>query len=92
MATEINAAELLVLKAAWKADEGTAVDEDYAMAKLYATEMLPASPTMPPVFGGGLMPDLPIERLWRDARVGASGRHLGDQRPHLPRPAAAARS
>src|SRR5262249_57391128 len=40
MATEINAAELLVLKAAWKADEGSAVDEDYAMAKLYATELL----------------------------------------------------
>ena len=71
MATEINAAELLVLKAAWKADEGTAVDEDYAMAKLYATEMLArVTDSALQIFGGmGLMPDLPIERLWRDARV-----------------------
>jgi acyl-CoA dehydrogenase len=71
MATEINAAELLVLKAAWKADEGTAVDEDYAMAKLYATEMLArVTDNALQIFGGmGLMPDLPIERLWRDARV-----------------------
>ena len=71
MATEINAAELLVLKAAWKADEGTAVDEDYAMAKLYATEMLArVTDHALQIFGGmGLMPDLPVERLWRDARV-----------------------
>jgi acyl-CoA dehydrogenase len=71
MATEINAAELLVLKAAWKADEGTAVDEDYAMAKLYATEMLGrVTDNALQIFGGmGLMPDLPLERLWRDARV-----------------------
>jgi acyl-CoA dehydrogenase len=71
MATEINAAELLALKAAWKADEGTAVDEDYAMAKLYATEMLArVTDNALQIFGGmGLMPDLPIERLWRDARV-----------------------
>jgi acyl-CoA dehydrogenase len=71
MATEINAAELLVLKAAWKADEGTAADEDYAMAKLYATEMLArVTDHALQIFGGmGLMPDLPIERLWRDARV-----------------------
>jgi acyl-CoA dehydrogenase len=71
MATEINAAELLVLKAAWKTDEGTAVDEDFAMAKLYATEMLArVTDNALQIFGGmGLMPDLPIERLWRDARV-----------------------
>jgi acyl-CoA dehydrogenase len=71
MATEINAAELLVLKAAWKADEGTAVDEDYAMAKLYATEMLGrVTDQAVQIFGGmGLMEELPIERFWRDARV-----------------------
>jgi acyl-CoA dehydrogenase len=71
MATEINAAELLVLKAAWKADQGTAVDEDFAMAKLYATEMLGRiTDQAVQVFGGmGLMQELPIERFWRDARV-----------------------
>jgi acyl-CoA dehydrogenase len=71
MATEINAAELLVLKAAWKADQGTAVDEDFAMAKLYATEMLGrVTDQAVQIFGGmGLMEELPIERFWRDARV-----------------------
>jgi acyl-CoA dehydrogenase len=71
MATEINAAELLVLKAAWKADQGTAVDEDFAMAKLYATEMLGrVTDQAVQIFGGmGLMQELPIERFWRDARV-----------------------
>jgi acyl-CoA dehydrogenase len=71
MATEINAAELLALKVAWKTDEGTAVDEDYAMAKLYATEMLArVTDHALQIYGGmGLMQDLPLERLWRDARV-----------------------
>jgi acyl-CoA dehydrogenase len=71
MATEINAAELLVLKAAWKADQSTATDEDFAMAKLYATEMLArVTDNAVQIYGGmGLMNELPIERLWRDARV-----------------------
>jgi len=71
MGTEINAAELLVLKAAWKADAGTVVDEDFAMAKLYATEMLArVTDHAVQIFGGmGLMSELPIERFWRDARV-----------------------
>jgi acyl-CoA dehydrogenase len=71
MATEIDAAELLVLKAAWKADQGTATDEDFAMAKLYATEMLArVTDNAVQIFGGmGLMAELPIERFWRDARV-----------------------
>jgi len=71
MATEIEAAELLVLKAAWQADQGTASDADYAMAKLYATETLArATDHAVQIFGGmGLMEELPIERLWRDARV-----------------------
>ena len=71
MATEIEAAELLVLKAAWKADQGTVADEDFAMAKLYATEMLArVTDHAVQIFGGmGLMSELPIERFWRDARV-----------------------
>jgi acyl-CoA dehydrogenase len=71
MATEIEAAELLVLKAAWKADQGTVTDADFAMAKLYATEMLArVTDHAVQIFGGmGLMSELPIERFWRDARV-----------------------
>ncbi len=40
MRMRLEAAELLTLKSAWKTDQGSATDSDYAMAKLYATEML----------------------------------------------------
>ena len=71
MATEIAAAELLVLMAAWKLDQGSAMDQDFAMAKLYATEMLArVTDQTLQIYGGmGLMEELPVERLWRDARV-----------------------
>jgi acyl-CoA dehydrogenase len=71
MATEIAAAELLMLHAAWKLDQGTAADQDFAMAKLFATETLArVSDHAVQIFGGmGLMEELPVERIWRDARV-----------------------
>jgi len=71
MATECAAAELLTLQAAWKADQGTMTDQDAAMAKLYATEMLSrVTDQAIQIYGGmGLMNLLPLERLWRDARV-----------------------
>jgi acyl-CoA dehydrogenase len=71
MATEIAAAELLALHAAWKLDQGSAADQDFAMAKLFATETLArVTDHAVQIFGGmGLMEELPIERLWRDARV-----------------------
>lgn len=71
MATEIAAAELLVLQTAWKLDQGSAQDQDFAMAKLYATETLArVTDHAVQIFGGmGLMEELPLERLWRDARV-----------------------
>jgi acyl-CoA dehydrogenase len=71
MATEIECADLITLKAAWKTVQGTAQDQDYAMAKLYATEMLArVTDQAVQVFGGmGLMEETGVERLWRDARV-----------------------
>ena len=47
------------------------MDQDFAMAKLYATEMLArVTDQTLQIYGGmGLMEELPIERLWRDARV-----------------------
>lgn len=72
LATELEAAELLTLRAAWKQDQpGGMSDRDAAMAKLYATETLARiTDQAVQVFGGmGLMAELPIERYWRDARV-----------------------
>lgn len=71
MKTRLQAAELLTLQAAFKTDAGTATDSDYAMAKLYTTEMLAfVSDEAIQIFGGmGLMSDFPLERIWRDARV-----------------------
>ncbi|MBX3581995.1 MAG: acyl-CoA dehydrogenase family protein [Rhizobiaceae bacterium] len=71
MATELKAAELMILEAAWKYDQGTVTDQDMAMAKLKATEMLAfVADEAIQIHGGmGLMDDLPLERIWRDARV-----------------------
>ncbi len=71
MATELQAAELLTLWAGWKADQGTVTDQDMAMAKLKATEVLAmiADEAIQIHGGMGLMEELPLERIWRDARV-----------------------
>jgi acyl-CoA dehydrogenase len=71
MATEIECANLIVLQTAWKTEQGTAQDQDYAMAKLFATEMLArVTDQTVQIFGGmGLMEETGVERLWRDARV-----------------------
>ncbi len=71
MAMELKAAELLTREAAWKFDQGTVTEADMAMAKLKATEMLAfVADEAIQIHGGmGLMDDLPLERIWRDARV-----------------------
>ncbi|HEX4649694.1 MAG TPA: acyl-CoA dehydrogenase family protein [Steroidobacteraceae bacterium] len=71
MAVELRAAELLTLEAAWKLEHGTAADSDMAIAKLKATEMLAmvADEALQIHGGMGLMTELPLERIWRDARI-----------------------
>ncbi len=71
MKTRLEAAELLTFRAAKKASQGLASETDYAMAKLYATEMLAfvADESIQILGGMGLMKDFPLERIWRDARV-----------------------
>lgn len=71
MAMELKAAELLTREAAWKYDQGTVTEADMAMAKLKASEVLAMiSDEAIQIHGGmGLMDDLPLERIWRDARV-----------------------
>jgi acyl-CoA dehydrogenase len=71
LAAELEAAELLTLRAAWLLDQGRATDADFAMAKLAASEMLGRlTDRAVQTFGGmGLMDSLPIARWWTDARV-----------------------
>lgn len=71
MYKEIKASELLCLECAWKHDQGTARDMDFAVAKLHATEMLAmVSDEAIQIFGGmGLASENKLERIWRDARV-----------------------
>jgi acyl-CoA dehydrogenase len=71
MAMELKAAELLTREAAWKYDKGTVTEADMSMAKLKATEVLAmiADEAIQIHGGMGLMDELPLERIWRDARV-----------------------
>jgi acyl-CoA dehydrogenase len=71
MALELRAAELVTLDTAWRHDQGTATDADFAMAKLKASEVLAmVADEAIQVHGGmGLMDELPLERIWRDARI-----------------------
>jgi acyl-CoA dehydrogenase len=71
MAVELRAAELLTLEAAWKLEQKTATDMDMAIAKLKATEMLAmvADEALQIHGGMGLMTEMPLERIWRDARI-----------------------
>ncbi|WP_341368610.1 acyl-CoA dehydrogenase family protein [Yoonia sp. BS5-3] len=71
MITEIDAADMLTLAAAWRLDQGLPANREIASAKLYASEMLArVTDATLQIYGGmGLMQDFPIERFWRDARV-----------------------
>jgi acyl-CoA dehydrogenase len=71
MVTEIDAADYLTLAAAWRLDQQLPADRQIAQAKLYASEMLArVADRALQIFGGmGLMNELPLERIWRDARV-----------------------
>lgn len=71
MAMELKAAELLTWEAGWKFDQGSVTEADMAMAKLKASEVLAmVADEAIQIHGGmGLMDELPLERIWRDARV-----------------------
>lgn len=71
MAMQLKASWLLTLETAWKTDQGSVTDQDLAMAKLHASEMLQmVADEAIQIHGGmGLMDELPLERLWRDARL-----------------------
>jgi acyl-CoA dehydrogenase len=68
---EINAARLMVLRAAWDIDQGKDARDWISMVKVEASETLGrVVDRAVQIFGGmGFCKDLPIERYYRDARV-----------------------
>lgn len=71
MATRIDAARVLVRRAAWRKDRGLPFKKEAAMAKLYASEMSSyVTNKAVQVHGGyGYISDYPVERMLRDAKL-----------------------
>jgi butyryl-CoA dehydrogenase/short/branched chain acyl-CoA dehydrogenase len=72
MATEIEAARLLVYNAARLKDSGADFVKQAAMAKLFASEVAERTASLAvEVFGGaGFVKDYPVEKFYRDAKIG----------------------
>lgn len=71
MKAEIDAAELMILQAAWLHDQGKDVTVEASIAKLYASEVAKrAADYAVQIHGGaGYFRDYRVERLYRDARL-----------------------
>jgi butyryl-CoA dehydrogenase len=71
MSTDLDAARLLVRRAAWKQDTGARFSMDAAMAKLFASEMATrVTHKAIQIHGGnGYSREYPVERNYRDARI-----------------------
>ena len=71
MATELDAAELLTLRAAWLEDSGKLYEKAAAMAKMYASDAaMRASVEGVQILGGyGYSKEYPMERHMRDAKI-----------------------
>jgi len=71
MATEIEAARMLCIKAAWDKDQYNNYDLSGAMAKLYAAEMaMRVTVEAVQIHGGyGFVKEYHVERLMRDAKI-----------------------
>jgi butyryl-CoA dehydrogenase len=75
MATEIDAARLMVYRAAWLKDRGERFTKEAAMAKLYASEVAErACFKAIQIHGGyGYMKEYDVERIYRDNRLTTIG-------------------
>ncbi len=71
MATELDAARLLTLRAAYLKDKGQRHSSEAAMAKVYASDIANrAARDAVQIFGGyGYLQDYPVERHFRDAKI-----------------------
>ena len=72
MATELEAARLLVYNAARLRDAGLPFLKEAAMAKYFASEAAEkiASKSIEIHGGVGITKDCPVEKLWRDSKIG----------------------
>jgi len=71
MHTEIEAARMLVMKAAWDKDQGNNFDMSSAMAKLYASKVaMEQTVEAVQIHGGnGFVKEYHVERMMRDAKI-----------------------
>ena len=71
MATELDAARLLTLRAAWLKDNKHPYGKEASMAKLYASDIAnKAAREAIQIFGGnGYVTEFPVERHFRDAKI-----------------------
>jgi len=71
MATEIDAARLLVYRAAWLKEQGQPHTEAGAQAKLFASEMArrQTGEAIQILGGYGYTKEFPVERYYRDAKI-----------------------
>ncbi|MCB9195162.1 MAG: acyl-CoA dehydrogenase [Flavobacteriales bacterium] len=71
MATEIDAARMMVHRAAWKKDLGENYDVEGAMAKLFASDVaMKTTVEAVQIHGGyGFVKEYHVERLMRDAKI-----------------------
>jgi len=71
MATELQAAELMVLNAASKKDAGEPCLKEACMAKLFASEAAEriCSAAIQTLGGYGYLSEYPVERIYRDVKV-----------------------
>lgn len=71
MATEIDAARLLVYRAAYMEDQNVRFSKEASMAKLFASEMaMRATRKAIQIFGGyGYTKEYPVERYFRDIKL-----------------------
>jgi alkylation response protein AidB-like acyl-CoA dehydrogenase len=71
MATQIDAARLMMYRAAWLKDQGKSVTKESSMAKLFASEVSVAvCEEAIQIHGGyGYTKDYPPEKYWRDSKL-----------------------
>jgi len=71
MATELDAARLLVYRAAWRKQEGLSHTAEGAKAKLFASEMArrQTAEAIQILGGYGYTKEFPVERYYRDAKI-----------------------